>query len=141
MPSYVKFQNFVNELCKGTHQLHAAGHTLKVALSNVAPTVGTDEDLTDITQIAAVDNGYAVADIQNDLSYAAGVATLTGVDVTFTQSGANAMGPFRYIIIYNDDAADKLVCYWDYGSEVTLGAASGEEFVVDFDGGELFDLE
>jgi hypothetical protein len=140
MATYTKFNLFVEELAKGSHQLHAAGHTLKVALSNVAPTVATDADLTDITQIAATTNGYAPADIQNDVSRTGSTLTLTAVDVTFTQSGTSAMGPFRYIVIYNDDASDKLVCFWDYGSEVTLTGSSGETFVVDFDGGEVFDL-
>ena len=140
MPSYVKFKCFVEEVCKGTHQLHAAGHTLKVALSNSAPAAATDTDLTAITQIAATTNGYAPADIQNDISMNGATAQLTAVDVTFTQSGTSDMGPFRYIAIYNDDAADKLVGYWDYGSAVTLSGSSGEQFVCDFDGNKVFDL-
>jgi len=37
MASFNKFQDFVEQLCKGTHQLHAGGHTLKVFLTNEAP--------------------------------------------------------------------------------------------------------
>lgn len=37
MASFNKFQDFVEQLAKGVHQLHAAGHTLKVYLSNEAP--------------------------------------------------------------------------------------------------------
>ncbi len=45
---------------------------------------------------------------------------------------------FRYAIIYNDTAAnDELICWYDYGSEVTL--ASGDTFKLDF-GTELFSL-
>jgi len=45
---------------------------------------------------------------------------------------------FRYVIIYNDTAAnDELICWYDYGSEVTL--ASGDTFKLDF-GTELFSL-
>jgi hypothetical protein len=37
MAAFNKFQDFVEQLGKGVHQLHAAGHTLKVYLSNTAP--------------------------------------------------------------------------------------------------------
>jgi hypothetical protein len=34
MASFNKFQDFVEQFGKGVHQLHAAGHTLKVYLTN-----------------------------------------------------------------------------------------------------------
>jgi hypothetical protein len=37
MASFNKFQDFVEQLGKGIHQLHAAGHTLKVYLTNDTP--------------------------------------------------------------------------------------------------------
>jgi hypothetical protein len=37
MATFNKFQDFVEQLGKGVHQLHAAGHTLKVFLTNEAP--------------------------------------------------------------------------------------------------------
>ena len=53
-------------------------------------------------------------------------------------TASGAVGPFRYVIVYNDTAAnDPLICYFDYGSEVTL--ASGDTFKLDF-GTELFSL-
>jgi hypothetical protein len=61
------------------------------------------------------------------------------VDVVFTASGGS-IGPFRYVIIYNDtptSPADPLVCYYDYGSSITL--LDGETFTVDF-GASLFTL-
>ncbi len=52
-------------------------------------------------------------------------------DLTLTASGA--VGPFRYIYIYDDNSTgDKLICYYDYGSEVTM--ANGDTFKIDFDG-------
>ena len=57
-------------------------------------------------------------------------------DKTMTASGA--VGPFQYVIIYNDTASNKeLICWYDYGYEVTL--ASGDTFKLDF-GTELFSL-
>ena len=56
---------------------------------------------------------------------------MTAVDVVWTASGS--MGPFRYVVAYNDtptSPADPLIEYWDYGSSITL--ASGETFTADF---------
>jgi len=56
MASFNKFQDFVEQLGKGVHQLHAAGHTLKVFLTNQAP-AATNTVKADITEITA-QNGY-----------------------------------------------------------------------------------
>jgi hypothetical protein len=133
MATYVKYQDFAEQLGKGVHQLHAAGHTLKVALSNTAPNVSTHDTLSDASEISA-GNGYTAggADIANDYTESGGTGTLTGTDVTFTASGGS-IGPFRYVILYNDtptSPADPLIAYWDYGSSITL--ADGETFDVDF---------
>lgn len=129
MATYNKFQDFVEQLAKGLHHLHAAGDVLNVYLTNNAPSAADDAVKTDLAGITE-EHGYAAADIQNDISEAAGVATLTGVDVTFTASGGS-FGPFRYAVIYNDtNASDALVCWWDYGSSITV--LTGETFKVDF---------
>jgi hypothetical protein len=53
-------------------------------------------------------------------------------------TASGAVGPFQYVIIYNDTAAnDELICWYDYGSEVTL--AKDDTFKLDF-GTELFSL-
>jgi len=128
MAPYVKFQDFAEQLGKGVHHLHAAGDTLEVYLTNNAPDVALDAvqgDLLGITE----QNGYAEADIQNDYSEAGGTGTLTGVDVEWTATGAG-FGPFRYAVIKNATATDRLICYWDYGSSISC--AVGEKFKVDF---------
>lgn len=133
MAAFNKFQNFVEDLAKGVHQLHAAGHTLKVYLTNAAPDAAADAVKADLAEISA-GSGYSAGgtDAQNDLTETGGTATLTGVDVVFTASGGT-IGPFRYAVLYNDtptSPADPLIGWWDYGSSITL--ADGETFTVDF---------
>lgn len=130
MATYVKFQNFAEELGKGSHQLHAAGHTLKAYLTNATPSVSADAVKADLAEITN-ENGYtAPVDIQNDYTESGGTGTLTATDITITASGGT-VGPFRYVVVMNDDTTgDMLVCYWDYGSSITL--QDGESFEIDF---------
>ena len=117
MADFNKFQQFAEDLGKGVHQLHAAGHTLKVYLTNNSPSAADDAVKADLAGITE-ENGYAAADIQNDYTETSGTGTLTGVDVEWTASGA--VGPFRYAVLYNDtpsSSADPLIGWWDYGSE------------------------
>lgn len=132
MASYNKFQDFAEQLGKGVHQLHAAGHTFNVYLSNATPSASADAAKADLAEITN-ENGYtAPVDIQNDYTETSGTGTMTAVDVVITASGGT-VGPFRYAAIYNDTAtspADALVCWHDYGSSITL--QDGESFTVDF---------
>ena len=132
MATYNKFQQFAEDLGSGVHDLRAAGHTLRVYLSNTAPNAATHAvkaDLAEITQ----ENGYTgPVDIENGYTESGGTGTLTAVDKTITASGGT-VGPFRYAVIYNDDPtspADPLVCWHDYGSSITL--QDGEDFLIDF---------
>lgn len=139
MAAFVKFHDFVEQVGKGVHQLHAAGHTLKVYLSNAAPDQTADTVKADLAEITAA-NGYTAggADTQNDWAEVAGVASCTGVDVVWTASGGS-FGPFRYVVLYNDSHAnDALIGYWDYGSPITINAT--ETFTTDF-GSTIFTLQ
>lgn len=140
MAAFNKFQDFVEQLCKGVHQLHAAGHTLKVYASNAAPDAALDAVKADLAEITA-QNGYPSggSDVQNDLTESSGTATLTGVDVVWTAAGG-PFGPLRYVALYNDtptSPADPLIGWWDYGSSVT--PQDTETFTVDF-GASIFTL-
>lgn len=132
MASFVKFHCFVEDLAEKVHNL--GSDTLKVALTNTAPTAATDDELADITQISN-GNGYTTGGTAASISSSAqtsGTYKLVLADVVFTASGGS-MGPFRYVVLYNDTATnDELIGYYDYGSSITL--ASGETFTVDFDG-------
>jgi len=132
MATYNKFQDFAEQLGKGVHQLHAAGHTLKAYLSNATPDAALDAVKADLAEIT-IQNGYTgPGDIQQDYTESGGTGTLTAVDIVITASGGT-VGPFRYVVIYNDTPAsplDPLVCWHDYGSSITLQA--GETFTIDF---------
>ena len=131
MATYNKFQQFVEDLGAGVHDLQAAGDTVKVYLTNETPDAAADSVKADLAEISA-GNGYTAGgeDIQQDYSQTGGTATMTGVDVVWTASGGT-VGPFRYAVLYNDTATDDpLLCWWDYGSPITL--ADGETFTIDF---------
>jgi hypothetical protein len=129
MATYVKFQDFAEQLGKGLHHLHAAGDTLNLYLTNNAPNVATHAVKADLAGITE-QNGYAAADAQNDYTETGGTGTMTCVDKVWTASGGS-FGPFRYVVLYNDThASDALICYWDYGSAITV--LTGETMTVDF---------
>lgn len=131
MATFNKFNQFAEDLASGVHNFLAAGHTLKVYLSNATPSASGDAVKADMAEITN-QNGYtAPVDIQNDMTETGGTATVTAVDVVVTATGA--VGPFQYAVIYNDtptSPADPLIGWYDYGTPVTL--ANGETFTVDF---------
>ena len=132
MPALQKFEVFSEHLMKGLHQFHAAGHTLKVYLTNTAPNLATHQVKADLAEITP-QNGYPAGgvDIQNDISRAGGTTTLSGVDATITASGGS-FGPFRYAVLYNNtqtSPADPLIAMWDYGSSISVN--DGESFLID----------
>lgn len=136
MPSstFTFFHDFAEQLGKGVHDF--SSHTFKAALTNTAPTAATDDELADITQIAATGGytagaggGYTLDSVV--WAQSSNVAKLTIADEAITASGGS-VGPFRYVVIYNDTSTgDKLIGYLDYGSALTL--ADGELLTLDFD--------
>lgn len=139
MATYNKFQNFVEDLGKGVHQLHAAGHTLECYLSNATPSASLDAVKADLAEITN-QNGYtAPVDVQNDYTETSGTGTLTGVDIVITASGGT-VGPFQYVVLQNTTPTsplDPLIGWWDYGSAITLQAT--ETFTIDF-GASIFTI-
>lgn len=138
--SFNRYDIFSENIAKKVHDFRAAGDTLNVLLSNSAPNATTHALKSDATEIAA-GFGYSAggADTQNDISRAAAVTSVTGVDVTFTAAGGS-IGPFRYVILYDDTPAaplDPLIGWWDYASSITLN--DGEQLVVDF-GASMFTI-
>jgi hypothetical protein len=135
MATYNKFQDYAEQVNKGVHIWGT--HTFKEVFTNSAP-LATYTQLSDITQISS-GNGYTAGAGGGNtldsvtLTESGGTAKVTIADEVFTASGGS-VGPFRYIPIYNDSAtspADAVVCWFDYGSSITL--ADTETFTTDFD--------
>lgn len=133
MATYNKFQDFSEQLARGVHDWDA--HTFKIALTNTAPlATQTTWNTTDHPAPAAA-NGYTAGGTATTISISesSGTTTVSGTQVVFTASGGQ-IGPFRYVILYNDTAtspADAAIAWWDYGSPgVTLNDT--ETFTVKF---------
>lgn len=128
MASFNKFQPFVEKLAEKAHNLGA--DQLKLALTNSAPSAANGV-LTDITEITYTNlssrNITTLTSAQSGGTY-----KLTLQDLVLTASGGS-VGPFRYVVVYNDTATnDELIAWFDYGSSITL--ADGETLTIDFDG-------
>ena len=134
MATYQKFQDYAEQLNKGVHNWST--HTFKARLLNSAPDPALDAVVADLPAEIAAGNGYTAGGMGLDtvtLSESGGTAKVTIADEVLTASGGS-IGPFRYIVFYNDtptSPADPLVCYYDYGSRLTL--ADTETFTIDFD--------
>ncbi len=134
MATYNKFNSFIEALAEGVHNL--GSDTLTVALTNAsnAP-VATNTQLSDLTLVSTT-NLDDVTPTVSSSSQTSGTYSLVLTDLTMTSTGST--GPFRYVVIYNDTAANnELICWFDYGSEITL--ADGESLLLDF-GSSLFTL-
>jgi hypothetical protein len=135
MASFNKFQQFVEDLAHGVHDLET--DTFRVALTNTAPTTTQAVFTTTSFPIPAADNGYTATSRGAEASITSsgqstGTYKLVLDDVSFTATGGQ-LGPFRYVVLYNDTPAapeDPLIGWWDRGSSITLEAA--ETFTVDF---------
>lgn len=127
MPSFNKFYCFVEDLAEKVHNL--GSDQLVVALTNTAPSA-SNTTLSNISEISYTNlssrNITTVSSSQTNGTY-----KLVLQDLVLTASGS--VGPFRYVVIYNDTATnDPLIGWYDYGASVTLG--NGDTFTIDFDG-------
>lgn len=131
MATFNKFYAFVESL--GRKNIDLNNDHLYVLLSNTAP-VATNAVYADISATELANgNGYLTGGkIVTGTAYSqtTGVGKLIGSDVTWIATGS--MGPFRYVVLYDFDAASKdLIGWWDRGVSVTLIAP--DTFTVDYD--------
>jgi len=128
MASFVKIHSFVEALAE--KKIDLSGAELTIALTNTAHTSTWDE-LVDLTEISYTNCSTRVVTVSAS-SQTTGTYKLVLTDLVLTASGA--VGPFRYVYLYDDGSTgDKLIAYWDYGESITLNN-SGDKFTVNFDG-------
>ena len=138
MALYNSFDQFVEDVHNGVHDL--ATDQLKVAVSTAAnlPDAAADAVLLDITTVANLEtNADSTLITTSTSTETAGLYSLVLTDKIITAT-AGDIGPFQYVIIYNDtptSPADPLIAWFDYGSEITV--FQNETFTLDF-GANLF---
>jgi hypothetical protein len=127
--TYNKFQAWAETMVEGAN---LGSDQFVIALTNTAP-VATNSVLTDITQITYTNLSSRNVTTTSS-SQASGTYTLVLADLVMTATGA--VGPFRYVVLFDDTVAgDPLVGWWDYGSSITM--ANAETFTVDFTGAAI----
>jgi len=136
MAVFNKFYQFVQDVANKVHNL--GGDSLKMMLTNTAPTLSTSKvngDLTEITAQGGYTAGGAAVVIGSSVQSSGIYRLIPSADVVWSGTGSG-FGPFRYIVLYNSSAgADAthrpLIAVWDFGSNVTIN--SGDSFTVSLD--------
>lgn len=131
MASFTKVNDFVVNLANA---MDLDSDTLKVALTNTDPTSGTNVKsdgngtLSNISEIAYTNlSSRTLANVTS--TQTSGTYKLSADDLTLTASGGS-VAAFRYIVVYNDTAAnDPVIGYYDYGASLTLN--DGDTFTID----------
>lgn len=128
MNTYNKFNSFVANIANKKYNL--ASDSLVVALTATANApIATNNALSDLTQISYTNLSSRAISITSS-TQTSGTYKLILANTTLTASGAVA--PFQYVVIEDSTATGfELICWFDYGSAVTL--ASGDQFVVSYD--------
>lgn len=138
MATYNKFNQFTDDLCSGVHNF--ASHTIKAYLSNATPDAAADSVKADLAEISA-GNGYSAGGVTvtvSGVTQSSGTCSVAVSDPSVITASGGTIGPFRYVAFYNDtSASDSLICWYDYGSAITL--ADTETFTIDM-GTNLFTL-
>lgn len=128
MATFNKFQAWAENMVEVAN---CGTDTFKVAFCAAANApIATNSVLADLT--TATTNADSVTLTVSTSAHSTGTYTLLFADKTITAT-AGGIGPFRYVVVYDDtptSPADPLVCWYDYGSEITV--ASGETFVMDW---------
>jgi len=127
MTTAIKVNSFAEALAEKVHNLGA--DTLKFAFTNAPPNLAHTQ-FSDLTEIPA-GNGYTAGGVVVAVSSSAqmaGVYTLA-LDAATVSASGGAIGPFQYIWLYNDSAANKeIIGYLDYGIAYTL--PDGQNFTI-----------
>lgn len=130
MATFNKFNSFVEALAEKVHNLGSDQLVAALCAAANAP-VATNTQLSNLTE-ASYTNCSSRNITTSASAQSSGTYKLTLTDLVLTASGGS-VGPFRYVVLYNDTATNnELIGWYDYGSDLTL--ASGETLTIDFDG-------
>ncbi len=126
MAAFNKFNLTVQYYWNGGN-LNLSTDTIKFLLTNTAP-VATNSTYANISaNELASGNGYTTggsALSANSSTNSSGTQTFTGTIANPTWSATGAMGPFRYVVMYDTTASGQpLLGWWDNGSVVNLSAS------------------
>lgn len=113
------FNSFKEAISEKVHNL--SSDTLKYMLTNTAPVLSNTvkADITEISAGFGYTAGGATVTVSSS-SQSGGTYSLVVNSASFTAAGGS-IGPFRYIVLYNDTATnDELIGYLDYGTSYTL---------------------
>lgn len=147
MVAYNKYNFFVQDLCEARHAFgttvtrgSTSVDTFKILLTNTAPASSTDHTYSGISaNELANGNGYttggATVTISSE-SQTSGTETVVTTAANPTWTATGAMGPFRYVVLYNATNGG-LIAWWDWGSSLTM--ANTDTFTTTF-GANLFTL-
>jgi len=131
MVAQSKYQDTVEQMWTAIHNLTAAGHVVRAVIHTDAPTLATDDELADLTQITGTGYTAGGEDSQNAMTESGGVATQTATDIVWTAGAGDWTSTARYVSEHNDTSTgDKLLGTWDYGATFALG--NGETFTLDY---------
>ena len=132
MATFTKFNTFIEAVFE--KKIDCSEDTFKFALTNTLP-VATQSDFDAVTNHAApvAANGYTAGGHEATIASSGqtgGTYTLASTTDVVITATAGGIGPFQYVVLYDDTSAnDQLVSWWDYGSSITL--ANGETFTID----------
>lgn len=134
MATYNKFQAWAENMVEVAH-CGTDLFTLALTAAANAP-VATNSVLADLTQISYTN--LSARDLTTSSStQSGGTYSLVLADLVLTAAGGS-VATFRYVVTYDNtptSPADPLVCWHDYGGNVTL--LDGETFTFDL-GASLF---
>ena len=133
------FESFLEAMAEKKHDF--SSDTFSVQFMNTEPSVSADLIETDLPADLSTGNGYTALTgvvLNNPSSTSSGgTYTFDIDDEVFTASGA--VGPFQYIVMFNETAGNnELIGYYDHGSAVTL--ANTETFTITFNASGVFTI-
>lgn len=120
MANFTEVDVFSEDMANKIHDLNT--DAFKWLFTNTAPTVGGTFLKSNVTEITG-GTGYTTGGMTTTLSFSrtGQTTTVSGTSVVVTATGA--VGPFRYLVLFNDTPAsplDPVVGYLDHGSAVTM---------------------